>query len=133
VVKSASCLHTAALLLLAIHLPTYAQTPAHTQTLAYVQSRELRDPTRPGWSPANPAAEAVKPVPNLLTAIVLGPNKRLALIGKQYLAVGDRLGDARIVRIDFDQVVLQSSSGQRIMRLTPVLETRTKAAKVNGS
>lgn len=94
---------------------------------------ELRDPTRPGWSPPTDEAAANKPAPRLLTAIVIGPQRRLALIGDRYLAVGDLLGDARLIRIDFDQVVLQGRDGQRILRLIPALETRTPAAKVKGS
>lgn len=98
-----------------------------------VAAAELRDPTRPGWSPPTDDAVANKPAPRLLTAIVIGPQRRLALIGNNYLAVGDMLGDARLIRIDFDQVVLQGRDGQRILRLIPALETRAPAAKVKGS
>ena len=93
---------------------------------------ERRDPTRPGWQPASAESTSNKPAPQLLTAIVIGPGGRRALIGERYLQVGDRVGDARLVRIDFDFVVLQSAAGERIVRLTPVLESRS-ATKVNGS
>lgn len=98
-----------------------------------IAAAELRDPTRPGWSPPTDDAATNKPTPRLLTAIVIGPQRRLALIGDRYLAVGDLLGDARLIRIDFDQVVLQGRDGQRILRLIPTLETRAPAAKVKGS
>ncbi|HEX4909704.1 MAG TPA: hypothetical protein VFV64_02960 [Permianibacter sp.] len=93
---------------------------------------ERRDPTRPGWQPASADSASNKPAPQLLTAIVIGPGGRRALIGERYLQVGDRVGDARLVRIDFDFIVLQSAAGERIVRLTPVLESRS-ATKVNGS
>ncbi|NQD37300.1 hypothetical protein HPT27_09695 [Permianibacter sp. IMCC34836] len=94
---------------------------------------ELRDPTRPGWSPPDPnaAAQASKPVSNPLTAIVIGDHKRLALIGERYYQTGERVGDATLSAIAFDHVVLKSGTGQRILRLTPTLDSRT-AAKVNG-
>ncbi|MFN4289507.1 MAG: hypothetical protein ACK4E7_01355 [Permianibacter sp.] len=93
---------------------------------------ERRDPTRPGWQPASTEPAANKPSPQLLTAIVIGPAGKRALIGDRYLQVGDRVGDARLVRIDFDFIVLHSAAGERIVRLTPVLESRS-ATKVNGS
>lgn len=94
---------------------------------------ELRDPTRPGWSPPDPnaAAQASKPVSNPLTAIVIGDHKRLALINEHYYKIGDRFGDATVTAIAFDHVVLKSSNGERRLQLTPALDSRT-AAKVNG-
>lgn len=93
---------------------------------------DLRDPTRPGWQPPRPTAATDQPVGNPLTAIIIGPQKRLALINGRYVAVGDRVGDARLTQIAFDYVVLRSASGERMLRLTPPLASRS-AAKVNGS
>lgn len=99
---------------------------------ATATAAELRDPTRPGWQPPRPTAATDKPTGNPLTAIIIGPQKRLALINGRYLAVGDRFGDAKLTQITFDYVVLRSASGERMLRLTPPLDSRS-AAKVNGS
>ena len=113
------------------HLPALLLLVAGIGSTA-IAAAERRDPTRPGWQPANAETTRSKPSQNLLTAIVIGPAGKRALIGDRYLQVGERVGDARLVRIDFDFVVLQSAAGERIIRLTPVLESRS-AAKVNGS
>lgn len=92
---------------------------------------ELRDPTRPGWTAPDPDAAQRAPAAPLLTAIVIGPQQRRALIGERFLQVGDRFGDATLIKIAFDYVVLRGSGGERTLRLTPLLDSRP-AAKANG-
>ena len=94
-------------------------------------SQELRDPTRPGWSPPSKTATADKPAPAQLTAILIGEHKRLALFGNRYVGIGDVVAGAKLIRIDFDYIVLRDNSGERVLRLTPKLDSRS-AAKVNG-
>ena len=94
-------------------------------------SQELRDPTRPGWSPPSKSDSADKPAPAQLTAILIGEHKRLALFGNRYLGIGDSVAGAKLIRIDFDYIVLRDNSGERVLRLTPKLDSRS-AAKVTG-
>ncbi len=85
---------------------------------------ERLDPTQPRWAPASTVASKPAPVSEL-TAIVIGDNKRLAIIGEQHLKIGDRYGDARVTSIAFDHIVLTSAAGKRTLRLTPELDSRT--------
>ncbi len=85
---------------------------------------ERLDPTQPRWAPATSVASKKEPVAEL-TAIVIGENKRLAIIGEKELKVGDRYGDARVTSIAFDHIVLTNAAGKRTLRLTPELDSRT--------
>lgn len=113
-------------------LPILLSTLLLASAATALQAAELRDPTRPLWQPASSEPAAAKPVGNPLTAIVIGAQQRRALIGDRYVQVGDQVGDAKLIRIDFDSVVLRNAAGERVLRLTPVLDSRS-AAKVNGS
>lgn len=94
-----------------------------------IEAAELRDPTRPLWSPPSEAA-ASKPAEPLLTAVLIQPDKRLALIGEKYYQVGDTVNGARLLQIEFDHVVLSGRNGTQKLLLTPTIKTRPTAAKV---
>jgi len=95
-----------------------------------INAEELRDPTRPLWSPPSVTADTAKPAEPLLTAVLIQPNKRLALIGERYYQVGDNVNGARLLSIEFDHVVLSGRNGTQKLLLTPTIKTRPTAAKV---
>lgn len=99
-----------------------------------VLAQDLRDPTRPGWTPPasnSDTGTSKAAAPAVLTAIVIGSQKRLALIGEHYVGVGDRVAGATLIRIAFDHVVLRDGNSERVLRLTPLLDSRS-AAKVTS-
>lgn len=71
------------------------------------------DPTRPDVAPAQ--ADAPKADIGLqLNAIVLGQNRRTAVINGTALQVGDRIDTARVLAIEDGRVVLERK-GQRLV------------------
>jgi len=76
-----------------------------------------RDPTRPamlGVSGMDTTDEAKKNEDTyLLSSIIISPTRRLALINAMFVKVGDRIGDARVVNINKNSVVL-SAPGKKI-------------------
>lgn len=91
-----------------------------TMPAAYAQ---LRDPTRPpeqlGQSGETGAASG--PV---LQSVLLSPQRRIAVISGQTVKLGEKFGDATVVRISESEVVLRSSgSGEggefQTLRLFP--------------
>ena len=80
---------------------------------AIASAQELRDPMQPppfalmkfrqaklaGQPPVKPAAPADKPKPLQLTSILFSPDRKIAIIDDQMLAVGDRIRGARLVEL----------------------------------
>ena len=81
----------------------------------------LPDPTRPPDSMIGLSATGapLAPAEPRLQSVMIGSGGRSAIIdGRQY-KVGDKVGDARLVRISEGEVVLSNSGGRQIMRLFP--------------
>lgn len=78
----------------------------------------LRDPTRPpaDLSQGNTAPVASGPE---LQSVRISAHQRSAIISGQRVKVGDKLGDARIVMITENEVVLKGSSGLQTLKLFP--------------
>lgn len=106
-----------------------AMTVAHAQ--------ELADPTRPPAVAANPAGTATAPgaaaVASGLQSIIRRDGaKPAALINGEYVTLGGRVGDARVVKIGEDAVTLKGPMGREILKLmpgvdrTPVVATENK-------
>ena len=87
----------------------------------------LTDPTRPppemmAFLPAS-AGAAVLAVPRL-QSVMIGASVRSAIIDGQRYKVGDRIGDARLLRISENEVVLAGAGGRQTMTLfAPVKQT----------
>lgn len=92
--------------------------------------QELPDPTRPPTLPraaadpiAAPAEEAPMPV---LQSVLIGKDRRMAIISGQRFDVGDHVGDARIVRITETEVLLRAGVRQMTLKLFPQVFKRTR-------
>jgi MSHA biogenesis protein MshK len=93
-------------------------------------AQALPDPTRP---PA--AAEAVatptaaSPAPAGLQTIIRRQGaKPAALINGEYVELGGRIGETRLVKVGEDRVVLEGPSGREELRLAPGVEKKMQAA-----
>ena len=95
---------------------------------------QVPDPTRPTGVLVTPGAvgtvgavgavgAAVVPVETGVQTVILRPKgKSAAVIGGQYVEVGGKLGDKRVVKITESEVVLQGEGGREIMKVTPDIE-----------
>ncbi|MBW8365785.1 MAG: hypothetical protein K0M39_14645 [Rhizobium sp.] len=84
---------------------------------------DLPDPTAP---PAAPAAEGSASPGISLTAIKRRGTQRLAVIGGQEVAVGERYQGARVVRITESEVVLRRGADVTVLELYPHVEKRLR-------
>lgn len=92
-----------------------AATAAHAQTLA--------DPTRPPASLGNAGAADDKPETSSLQSIIRSNRgKPAAIINGEYVVLGGRIGDARVVKIGEDSVTLKTASGLETLMLIPGVE-----------
>jgi MSHA biogenesis protein MshK len=87
-------------------------------------AESLADPTRPPRSGGGGSARelAQEPLPHWdLQAIVLGEERRIAVINGRPLAEGSRLGAASLLRIERDRVLLRYQ-GQTVELKLPRVE-----------
>lgn len=89
-------------------------------------ARAAGDPTQPPGVFAEPTTSGVSESVNVsrLQSVILHKKgkKSLALIDGQTYAVGDMVGDAKLVKISERSVILRGSRGKEELLLTPEVE-----------
>jgi MSHA biogenesis protein MshK len=91
---------------------------------------QLADPTKPPAAlaaPAPDAAAAGAAVAGLQSVIMRKNGKPAALINGEVVELGDKLGEAKLVKITEDAVVLRGPQGEETLRLTPAAEKKVGA------
>jgi MSHA biogenesis protein MshK len=97
--------------------PLIALLAALFMTAAPARAQALVDPMRPATAPGGEVAVAHSSGP-VLEQVILGEGRRFAVISGRKVALGDRVGDARIVAIGPDQVTLRGGTTQ-VLRMFP--------------
>lgn len=96
--------------------------PAHAASLP--------DPTRPPASlNAGPEAAADSGEGLRLQSVLISPLRRVAIINGQMARVGDRIGNAELVRISEGEVVLRNGRESRTLRMFSEVEKRQLPAR----
>jgi len=86
------------------------------------------DPTRPA-DVAETATGAAAAAPTGLQAVLLRPHgKSVAVINGQTVAVGERVGEGRLVSLGANQAVLVGPNGREVLKLAPAAEKKPSAA-----
>jgi hypothetical protein len=86
---------------------------------------QVPDPTRPVVVLTTPATAdgVVAPVESGVQMVILRPGgKSAAVINGQYVEVGGKLGDKRVLKISESEVVLKGESGREVIKATPAIE-----------
>lgn len=107
----------AALLLVAL----LALLGASVAGSAHAQDAALPDPTRPpaAMLPAATGAPAVSEEAPRLQSVIISEGRRGAIISGEYIALGGRVGDARLTRVEPSGVVLRGPGGEVALPLFP--------------
>lgn len=95
---------------------------------------DLVDPTQPpaalesrsGQPPDQPDSAHV------LQSVLISPTRRIAVINGQTVALGDRYGEARVVRISEGEVVLRNGQDVQVLKLFPGVEKRGKSERASS-
>lgn len=98
--------------------------------MTVAQAQGLPDPTRPPAAAIEVLSDAKgEPVPaaSVQTIIQRQGARPAAVINGEYVELGGRVGDARVVRITDAAVTLRTDGSQEVLTLTPGIE-RTAAA-----
>lgn len=96
---------------------------------------QVPDPTRPAGVAMAPAAAGgvAAPLESGVQAVILRRGgKSAAVINGQYVEVGGKLGDKRVLSIGESEVVLKGEGGREVIRVTPAIE-KTAAKKTAAS
>ena len=100
-------------------------------TLAGVVQAQWADPTKPPASVSTPATEqantAAPALTGLQSVILRKQGKPAALINGEVVELGGKLGEATLVKINEDTVVLKGADGEETLRLTPAAEKKVGA------
>jgi MSHA biogenesis protein MshK len=92
----------------------------------------LPDPTRPpavlgqaGDGGAS-SSEAGRPV---LQSVLISPGRTMAMISGRMVRVGDRVGEARVIKISETEVVLRNGKELETLKLFPGVEKRRNSRR----
>ena len=101
-----------------------------------VLAQGLIDPTRPPTvtladeSAVGEAGEGAMPV---LQSILISPSRRQAIISGKTVTVGEKVGDAKIVRITENTVILRNGRELQTLKLFPGIEKRSNSNPISGN
>lgn len=84
----------------------------------------LADPTRPPPSLAGAGGAAIEEKGSGLQSVLISSGRKSAIIGGQVVGLGEKYGDARVVKITESEVVLQSGTTKEVLRLFPDVDKR---------
>lgn len=78
------------------------------------------DPTRPpaGMYSTESGAGSTNTAP-LLQSVMITPSERSAIIGGERIKLGGKYGEARVIGINENEVILRSASGTETLRMYP--------------
>jgi len=102
--------------------------------LAFAQSdATLADPTRPPITAAEPAASGAADVaaPSGLQTVIVGRGRKpMAVINGIMVGLGDKIGEATLVRLSESEAVLVGPAGREVLQLLPGVAKKTDASIV---
>jgi len=98
-------------------------------------AQTVSDPTRPpaGFDSgvADAAADAGGGV--ILQSVLISPTQKAAIIGGVMVKLGEKYGDAVLVKVAENEVVLKSGGGLQVLKLHPGVEKREIAPAAGKS
>ncbi len=95
-------------------------------------AENLPDPTRPPaslWSLHPTFGEEPSETPAavpVLQSIMLSATRKIAIISGQAVALGEKFGDARLVRLSQSEAVLRTAEGLQVLKLFPDVDKKER-------
>lgn len=96
------------------------------------QAENLPDPTRPPslLGPLPPAFgeepdSTPAPIP-VLQSIILSPTRKAAIISGQTVVLGEKFGEARLVKLTESEAVLRTVDGVQVLKLFPDVDKKER-------
>lgn len=90
----------------------------------------LPDPTRPPAVLQKDERDTeTLPAAPQLQSILISPKRRVATINGQIVHVGDKVGEAQVVKITENEVVLRNGKETRTLKLLPQVQKRSEQGR----
>ena len=89
---------------------------------AGVHAQGLSDPTRPPGANAMQGSAEELPAGRQLQSVLLSGGRRLAIIDGAVVALGGKVGEARVVKISETEVVLKTGEETETLKLFPSVD-----------
>jgi len=100
-------------------------------TASTAGAQGLADPTRPpgGVTEAVSAADPGGPV---LQSVMLSQGRKIAVISGEMVALGERYGSSRLVKLTETEAVLKNGGEVKVLRMYPLVDKRAVENKKPG-
>jgi hypothetical protein len=95
---------------------------------AVASAQITTDPTRPPTGFAAEAAEGAA-AGNQLQSVMISPTRKAAIINGVMVEQGQKYGDAVLMRVGEDEVVLRSGDSRQVLKLHPAVEKKVEVAR----
>jgi MSHA biogenesis protein MshK len=91
---------------------------------AWAAGQGMPDPTRPPDSFRNGQGTITQQatVGPVLQSVLVAPGRKVAIISGQAVSLGEKFGDARVIKITESEVALSGSNGVQTLKLFPGVE-----------
>jgi MSHA biogenesis protein MshK len=99
-------------------------------SLSIAHAQVLVDPTRPPMSVGRPSEEA--PPATQLQSILISGRRRVAVINGNTVALGEMIGEARVVKITETEVVLKTGEETEVLKMYPGIEKQAVKSRSAG-
>lgn len=93
-------------------------------------AEQLPDPTRPPAFIAVGSEQSAAAAP-VLQSVLISPTRVVAVISGQTVKVGDKFGEARVIKIAESEVVLRNGQDVQVLKLFPNVEKRLASSRIN--
>jgi MSHA biogenesis protein MshK len=84
------------------------------------EAQDLVDPMRPPVGIGQFQVDAT-PAGPVLQSVLISPSRRIAIISGKTVKTGDKFGDAQVVAINENEVVLKDGKSRQVLKLYPSL------------
>jgi len=103
--------------------------PAALFALPAAVAAELVDPTKPPASIVGDVGTEADSGAPVLQSVLIGAGRREAVINGQTVRVGQKYGEARVVKIAESEVILRTGKEMQVLKLFPNIEKRPAIRK----
>ena len=95
---------------------------------AFAHAQTLSDPTRPPTGYRSGGVRSAESQPLRLESVLISEDRRSAIISGEQVALGEKIGRARLVEVSESEVVLLVGGVRRTLKLFPKVHKEETAA-----
>lgn len=95
-------------------------------------AQPLPDPTRPPAGSVTAGEETASAARPILQSVLISPKRMEAIVSGKTVRVGDRVGEARVVRIAENEIILRIGKDLEVLKLFPDIEKRSGLSRIDA-